>query len=1058
MIKHLILIICILFFFQTGFSQEKPLEGDGSISNPYQIENVSHLLWLSKAEGDTDDVLNRLEHHYILMADIDLTNVDFVPIGSTETPFKGTFDGRGYTISSLSIDQSSSRYLGLFGVILSGTVHHLQLNNVNVSGERFIGTLAGKIDESTIIHHIIAKGTVHGERGIGGIIGEINNKSEVSYIQSFVATSVIDGEKNVGGIAGVIYNKSSISQSYVAAVVTGSSSVGPLVGAGHFASSEDKLVSIKESYWDKDITGLNSNEGIADSYGLTVEEFKSEDSFLDLDFENIWKMDTNSDFSETSRPYLSWIGGVFVQVKNENEDWGAVQGEGYYSIGEQISLKAVPNQNVEFVQWELNNEVYSDQPEINVTVEEHMVFEASFEPAEYLITEISSPRGKVIGDDTLKVTSFETVQLPIFPKTAYEIEEVFLNGNSIGTVPYITLSGVSEDIVIEVKYKSIDYQLPEGEGTAESPYVIRTLEELRWFSEGDTTTGIGQGTRWRSHVILDANIYAEETQHWNAGLGFFPIGTESKPFRGHFNGQHYEIHDLVSQREQERYIGLFGYSKDSASIRNLQLLNVDFKGDRYVGALLGKADSTNIENIVVSGKVEAERLIGGAVGELNKGSHLSQSASFVDVSVIEGGKNLGGLVGTIYNRSSVNEVYAVGSVENASNSGGLIGNGHKEDVVSVTNAYWDRETTGLTSSHLQEDTFGLSTSAFSDLDNFVGWASSEVNWSILINTKYDQVERPYPFELQKHWINVTANRRDWGVLTGNGRYLEGEKVKIKALTLAGHYFIEWQKNGEFLSTDSSVEIVVANHNDEYKAILGADEYIIEVSQSDNGTITPGTLTVFHNDDFTFQIVPDDGYEVDYLLVDQDTILATTEYTFKAVTQSYSFSARFKEYEPTIFIIPAIAGENGSITPLLGEVSEGEDITFDIIPDPGYEIDLVFVGDDNSIDTLETDKTAYAHTFENVWNNYSISATFKKSTISSLDPTDEWINVYPNPFTSEVNILVTKPQSIQIINLTGQVVYQQDLTENKTVLSLTSLPRGIYIIKSSESKPVKIQKK
>ncbi len=48
---------------------------------------------------------------YILANDIDMSGSDYLPIGSNEAPFTGTFDGKGYFIRNLSCNKASA---GLF--------------------------------------------------------------------------------------------------------------------------------------------------------------------------------------------------------------------------------------------------------------------------------------------------------------------------------------------------------------------------------------------------------------------------------------------------------------------------------------------------------------------------------------------------------------------------------------------------------------------------------------------------------------------------------------------------------------------------------------------------------------------------------------------------------------------------------------------------------------------------------------------------------------------------------------------------------------------------------
>jgi len=74
---------------------------------------------------DLDNVRNNLSENYILMNDIAFTEEHyaeggafeggFVPIGNSETPFRGLFNGNGYVISNLQICVTDGSAAGLFG-------------------------------------------------------------------------------------------------------------------------------------------------------------------------------------------------------------------------------------------------------------------------------------------------------------------------------------------------------------------------------------------------------------------------------------------------------------------------------------------------------------------------------------------------------------------------------------------------------------------------------------------------------------------------------------------------------------------------------------------------------------------------------------------------------------------------------------------------------------------------------------------------------------------------------------------------------------------------------
>ncbi len=101
--------------------------------------------------NNADDLLkvkNNLSGKYVLACDIDMTGVNFTPIGNKENPFWGIFDGNGNTIKGLYIDQSNNGCYGLFGAVgASGTVKNLEVDGdvfaVDLPDKSFIGGLVG---------------------------------------------------------------------------------------------------------------------------------------------------------------------------------------------------------------------------------------------------------------------------------------------------------------------------------------------------------------------------------------------------------------------------------------------------------------------------------------------------------------------------------------------------------------------------------------------------------------------------------------------------------------------------------------------------------------------------------------------------------------------------------------------------------------------------------------------------------------------------------------------------------------------------------------------------
>jgi hypothetical protein len=93
---------------------------------------------------DFNKVRDYATYNFKLEKDIDMSSYSsgdgWVPIEK----FKGTFDGRGYTISNLTIDRPTKTNCGLFAEVESGAaLKNITLDNVNVNGGVYRGALVG---------------------------------------------------------------------------------------------------------------------------------------------------------------------------------------------------------------------------------------------------------------------------------------------------------------------------------------------------------------------------------------------------------------------------------------------------------------------------------------------------------------------------------------------------------------------------------------------------------------------------------------------------------------------------------------------------------------------------------------------------------------------------------------------------------------------------------------------------------------------------------------------------------------------------------------------------
>ena len=108
-----------------------------------------------------------------LLGEVNLTG-DWTPVGTSNEPFKGTFDGNGHKITGLKI--TSGSYIGLFGYVGEGaTIKNVNLVGASVSGESRVGALIGCIVGGATVSNCSvdsASKVVGSGSNTGGLIGE----------------------------------------------------------------------------------------------------------------------------------------------------------------------------------------------------------------------------------------------------------------------------------------------------------------------------------------------------------------------------------------------------------------------------------------------------------------------------------------------------------------------------------------------------------------------------------------------------------------------------------------------------------------------------------------------------------------------------------------------------------------------------------------------------------------------------------------------------------------------------------------------------------------------
>lgn len=179
---------------------------DGKTYTVYTDEGLRNVAKLVNEEW-------KLDINITLTGDIDLTGIDWTPIGKGYNhQYTGTFDGNGKTITGLTVT-GSDRYTGLFGFI-KGTVKNVVLTEINITSGTFVGGVAGWSFGGNI-ENCSVSGSVSGS-DVGGVVGYQQGGS----ITGCSSSATVKGTQRAGGVAGATNSGATLTACYATGDVT----------------------------------------------------------------------------------------------------------------------------------------------------------------------------------------------------------------------------------------------------------------------------------------------------------------------------------------------------------------------------------------------------------------------------------------------------------------------------------------------------------------------------------------------------------------------------------------------------------------------------------------------------------------------------------------------------------------------------------------------------------------------------------------------------------------------------------------------------------------------
>ncbi|MBR4016137.1 MAG: S-layer homology domain-containing protein [Anaerotignum sp.] len=708
--------------------------GSGTESDPYIIMNEAQLRAFGKSQTEGADYSGKF---IALGADIQMEN-EWTPIGDSEYAFAGTFDGKGYEISGLKMSgavDGKKQYVGLFSILdVGAVVKNLTLSNVDfdltcpisVYMSGVAGYMAGdrNSNKGAIIDGVKVYGKMHltvdkGNTWVGGIAAQqykgavINSMSDVEIDVTTKGSNIAQG----GGIV-ALNNRGLIANCYGLGDVTGSgnrengnegmASISGLVGvnAGPLVGSYSKgdLTTKEHSVYAGAVSGWVT--GIGKSYSC----FYNTDSVMTINGNKVNVVESigtkvPAGMNEEGDTY---IGGLVDDIN------GYALAE-YSGIADKLNAK-FSTYPIDITQYGLSKDALkawtydSDKNEVTFGDSTSEITYVQPDCENVPVSELVMRDGDWYGRDAAKTT---VVKISVSNNSVTKEEAV--SGQTSGDAYNEALEKAKEKAIYgdTSGYGKPDTSIFEkGTGTAESPYIVETEEQLRFIAEA-----MGEDNSWENVHFLqaaDIDVSAKEWLPIGWGIRAEIKGADKQycayPFCGNYDGGNYKITGLKIGSTEEATkdprmmytAGLFGFAAGelpgniplsdeyrNVNLKNIHLegidINVDSRYTNYIGGLIGNIQNGFvIDHCSVTGSIRSRSSDkisrgGGISGNVLRGL-IKDTFANVNITVdTDAGNSYGGGFAAMDNRTTIVNCYALGDVQgNANNTnkvhiGGFIG-------------------------------------------------------------------------------------------------------------------------------------------------------------------------------------------------------------------------------------------------------------------------------------------------------------------------------------------------------------------------------------------------
>ncbi|HPE18970.1 MAG TPA: M14 family zinc carboxypeptidase [Tenuifilaceae bacterium] len=743
-----------------------------------------------------------------------------------------------------------------------------------------------------------------------------------------------------------------------------------------------------------------------------------------------------------------------ISAAPNNPNFGEVTGAGDYSNGETVTLEATPNTHYHFVNWTESAIEVSANSTYSFTTEQDRSLVANFANDTYTITASTVGNGSISPSGEIVVNYNEDLTFTITPDGGNYIQNVKVDGVSVGSVNTYTFTNVAANHSIVATFTDVEPTYYTVAITTNGNGTVTPSGDVSVAEGNDLTLSIIPNNHYHiSDVFLNSESVLDDVVISSSGNGTLALTNISASS------------SVEVQFDIDTYIITATASENGTISPSGEVVCEHGASQQFT---FMASENYHISNVLVDG--ESVGVVSSYTFQDVSSSHTIEVFFEANTFVISASAGNLGIIspsGNVVVNQGSSKTFTI-----SPNSG-----------ANIVDVQVDGESVGAVRSYtfdnIQENhtivvTFELSTYTITASAELNGTISPEGD--VVVNHGASQTFTFTPSENYKvldvlvdgesvgarssyTFANVTANHQIsvrftlqtfniFASTTGNGAISPSGNVEVEyeadqlfeIVPNEGYHVYDVTVNGESVGAVSEYTFESVTANGTIQATFEINSYTITATAGENGTISPvGETVVNHGDDLTYTISPSNEYHVEDVLVNGESVGSVTTYKFSSIGGNATIHA---DFSINTYILSITKNGEGRVTvdgvdysgPL--SFSSGTSVELVAIPDTDWEFD----GWANGITSTQNPVTI------NFLNDYQITAVFS-STVGLNTGELANVNVFPNPFSNFVNVAnASEVERIFIVALTGEVVFEGTANGSAEIeIGTSNLAPGVYFV-------------